>query len=119
MKPCKTPRSAFSLVELLAVVAIILIMLSLLSPLISQLRERGRMVTCLGNLKQFGTGILTFTADHDGYLTATISTGSYQGSEPWQKGWMGKEALPAGMAAPRPWYDEYGVLKDYRLKALL
>ena len=103
----------FSLVELLAVVAIILILLSLLMPFLGQIKERGRMVTCLGNLKQFGTGILTFAADHDGTLTATISTGSYQGSEPWQKGWMGKEALPPGMASPRGWYDVYGVLNDY------
>ena len=113
MSAANTSRRAFSLVELLAVVVIIMVMLSLLSPLIGQLRERGRMVTCLGNLKQFGTGILTFTGEHDGFLTATISTGSYQGSEPWQKGWMGKEALPPDMAAPRPWYNEYGVLKDY------
>lgn len=35
------------------------------------------------------------------------------GKEEWQKGWIGKEALPPGMAAPRDWYKNYGVLKDY------
>lgn len=62
-------RKAFSLVELLTVVAIIILLLALLFPLFGEVRERGRQVSCLGNLKAQGTGLIAYAAEHDGSIS--------------------------------------------------
>lgn len=56
----------FTLFELLAVVAIIGILLTLLAPAVSRVRERGRQTDCQSNLRQFGTALIVYRADHQG-----------------------------------------------------
>ena len=53
----RTPRSGFSLVELLVVLAILGILLALLLPAIQAAREAARITVCRNNLKQVGLAV--------------------------------------------------------------
>ncbi|MEC8432216.1 MAG: DUF1559 domain-containing protein, partial [Planctomycetota bacterium] len=53
----QTPRSGFSLVELLVVLAILGILLALLLPAIQAAREAARITVCRNNLKQVGLAV--------------------------------------------------------------
>ena len=50
----KTGKKGFTLIELLVVVAIIALLLSILMPALNSVKERGKRVVCMNNLKQLG-----------------------------------------------------------------
>jgi prepilin-type N-terminal cleavage/methylation domain-containing protein/prepilin-type processing-associated H-X9-DG protein len=60
-----TRRSGFTLMELLCVVAIIAVLAAILFPVLGQVRERARQVTCLSNLRQIGHAQLLYLQDWD------------------------------------------------------
>ena len=59
---------AFTLVELLVVIAIIALLLAILIPALSMVREKGREITCLNNLKQLQTCAKLYSLDNDDSL---------------------------------------------------
>ena len=59
-------KSGFTLIELLVVIAIIAILAAVLFPVFAQAREKARSITCINNMKQWGTAAVMYSQDYDG-----------------------------------------------------
>ncbi|MHC4744312.1 MAG: type II secretion system protein [Planctomycetota bacterium] len=66
-------RGGFTLVELLVVIAIIALLMGILMPVLGKAKERARRVVCMGNVRQFITGIQMYSDGHDDYLPSGLS----------------------------------------------
>jgi prepilin-type N-terminal cleavage/methylation domain-containing protein/prepilin-type processing-associated H-X9-DG protein len=58
-------RSGFTLIELLVVIAIIAILAAILFPVFAKAREKARQASCLNNIRQLATGMLSYIQDSD------------------------------------------------------
>lgn len=57
-------KQGFTLIELLAVIAIIAILASMLLPALSRARYKAKLVVCISNHRQVGTGLMFFAKDN-------------------------------------------------------
>lgn len=73
-------RRGFTLIELLVVIAIIAILAAILFPVFAQARERGRMASCISNLKQLGTAFTMYQDDNQDCFPLGSRVGAWSGS---------------------------------------
>ena len=74
-------RRGFTLIELLVVIAIIAILAAILFPVFAKARAKARQATCLSNMRQLSTAILSYAQDYDEGLPMGMSY------NPSQTGW--------------------------------
>ena len=59
-------RRGFTLIELLVVIAIIAVLMAILMPALRRVKEQGKMISCMGNLKQWNLIAAMHTESNDG-----------------------------------------------------
>lgn len=57
-----------TLVEILVVISIVAVLTTVSVPTIMRMKEKGKSVTCMGNLKQLGGAIIMYSSDHGDQL---------------------------------------------------
>lgn len=73
MQDTSNRTKGFTLIELLVVISIILMLAGFLLPTIAGMRERGRRVTCVNNLKQIGTALHMYSMDNNESFPETLA----------------------------------------------
>jgi len=68
------PARGFTLIELLVVLAIVAVLASIAFPVLGSIRERSHVATCLANLRQIGTAVMQYTAEHNGSLPPNVTS---------------------------------------------
>ncbi len=71
----RTPRPAFTLIELLVVIAIIAILVSLLLPAVQQVREAARKTQCNDHLHNIGIAIHSYEGNHKVFPAGSMGDG--------------------------------------------
>ncbi|WFB36180.1 prepilin-type N-terminal cleavage/methylation domain-containing protein [Kiritimatiellota bacterium B12222] len=66
--PLRSPREAFTLIEMLVVIAIIVVLISFIVPTVTQSLNRATRTKCLSNLRQISITTLAWATDHQGEL---------------------------------------------------
>lgn len=78
----------FTLLEVLVVVAILIVLAAVLFPTIKSNIQGAKSIQCVGNLRQVGSALLAYAADHDGIIYFHYNSAS--GTTRWSDCLMGK-----------------------------
>jgi len=71
------PRSrGFTLIELLVVIGIISVLIACLLPVLSRVRQEGKKVACLSNLRQIGAAMIMYVNDSRGWTWSQDAMGA-------------------------------------------
>jgi len=90
METSKPAKTIFTLIELLVVIAIIAILASMLLPALNKAREKGRGISCAGNVKQQGTAIMMYANDYQDWIIPQRYLNANTGSTQWHSvTWFG------------------------------
>lgn len=84
----RSPKSAFTLIELLVVIAIIAILAAILFPVFAQAKVAAKKAVDLSNLKQISLCILMYENDYDDtpcQVTWEVNPSRVGGPPPWDK----------------------------------
>ena len=105
-------KRGFTLIELLVVIAIIAILMAILMPALRRVKEQGKMITCLGNLRQWNLIASMHTEENDGkFWDSDPGTQAYwfpRYMDDRYKSWR-QNKLWFCPSAKAPIIDEYGV----------
>ena len=82
-------RAAFTLLELLVVIAVIAVLSGILVPVVNKMVIASRNLKCESNLRQIGTGLLSYAGDHNGAFPVAGGPVPYHGTDSatGQPGW--------------------------------
>jgi prepilin-type N-terminal cleavage/methylation domain-containing protein/prepilin-type processing-associated H-X9-DG protein len=65
-RKAKRSMSVFTLIELLVVIAIIAILAAMLLPALKTVKEKGKQILCMSNMRQIGQYLQMYTDDYNG-----------------------------------------------------
>ncbi len=106
-------RPAFTIIELLVVVSIIALLIALLMPALHAARNIGKAICCASHLRQIGTAVGAYVADHDQHLPY-IDSALWDPTSPTRQNW---DADPTD-ASQHP-HSFTNVLGDYLMGVTL
>ncbi|MBN1807344.1 MAG: type II secretion system protein [Sedimentisphaerales bacterium] len=108
-------RRGFTLIELLVVIAIIAVLMAILMPALSRVKEQGKRVVCMNNLKQLTLSWILYADDNNdvlvngaiGYSNQNMAWGDHRNETAWVDalsiGWQNIEDQEVAIKAGALW----------------